>query len=58
MFYIVLNLKEHSYISLTRYPIEMGFGSRFRILNGQAIYTEKSKLNVANMWLIPLITWW
>ena len=32
----------------------MGFGSKCSILNGQVIYVEKSKLNIADMWLIPL----
>ena len=32
----------------------MGFGSKCSILNGQVIYLEKSKSNIANMWLIPL----
>ena len=40
--------------SATRCPIEMGFGSKCSILNGQVIYFQKSKLNVADMWLIPL----
>ena len=41
-------------ISATKCPIEMGFGSKCSILNRQVIYIEKSKLNIANMWLIPL----
>ena len=32
----------------------MGFGSKCCIWNGQVIYIEKSKLNIADMWLIPL----
>ena len=32
----------------------MGFGSKCSILNEQVIYTENSKLNIADMWLIPL----
>ena len=32
----------------------MGFGSKCSILNGQEIYIEKSKLNIADMWLITL----
>ena len=35
-------------------PIEMGFESKCNILYGQVIYIEKSKVNIANMWLIPL----
>ena len=42
------------HISATRCPTEMGFGSQCRILNGQVIYVQKSKLNIADMWLIPL----
>ena len=30
------------------------FGSKCSILNGQVIYIETSKLNIANMLLIPL----
>ena len=33
----------------------MGFESKCSILNGQAIYIEKLEMNVADMWLIPLI---
>ena len=38
----------------------MGFGSKCSILNGKVIYIEKSKLNIADMWLIPLdhVTFW
>ena len=32
----------------------MGFGSKCSSLSGQAIYIEKSKFNIADMWLIPL----
>ena len=32
----------------------MEFGSECSILNGLVIYIEKSKLNVTDMWLIPL----
>ena len=38
----------------TRCPIDMGFRSKCSILNGQVIYIENSKLNIADMWLIPL----
>ena len=31
----------------------MGFGSKYGILNEQLVYTENSKLNIADMWLIP-----
>ena len=37
------------HISATRYLIEMGFGSNCSILNGQVIFIEKSKLNIADM---------
>ena len=37
------------HISATRCPIEMGFGSKCRILNGKVIYVKKSKLNIADM---------
>ena len=32
----------------------MGFGSKCSIFNGQVINVESSKLNIADMWLIPL----
>ena len=32
----------------------MGFESKYGILNLQVIYIENSKLNIANMLLIPL----
>ena len=32
----------------------MGFESKCSFLNGQVIYVEKLKLNIADMWLIPL----
>ena len=54
MFYIIFELEKNVHISTTRCSIEMGFGFQCSILNGQAIYIEKSKLNVADMWLIPL----
>ena len=53
MFYTVLDFKEVQ-ISATRCPVEMWFGPESRILNGQVIYIEKSKLNIVDMWLIPL----
>ena len=37
------------HICATRCLIEMGFGSKCGILNGQVICTEKSKLNNADM---------
>ena len=32
----------------------MGIGSKCSILNGQVVYLKKSKLNIADMWPIPL----
>ena len=54
MFYTVFELHRIVPIPTTRCPIKMGFESTCSILNGQVIYIEKSKLNIANMWLIPL----
>ena len=42
------------HISSTKCQIEMGFGSKCSILNGQVIHTDNSKLNIANMLHIPL----
>ena len=39
----------HCAISATVRPIEMGFGSKYSIFNGQQIYIEKPKLNIADM---------
>ena len=47
-------IQRNIHISATRCPIEMGFWSKCNILNGQVIYIEKSKLNIADMLLIPL----
>ena len=52
-YYIVFELYSSVHIFATRYLIEIGFGSKCCILNGQVIYIEKSKLNIADMWLIP-----
>ena len=41
-------------ISSTRCPIEIGFESKCSNSNTQVIYIEKSKLNIADMWFIPL----
>ena len=54
MFYIVFELQLIVRISAARWLIEMMFESKCRILNGQVVYTEKSKLNIADMWLILL----
>ena len=42
------------HISATRCLIEMGFRSKCNMLNEQVIYIEKSKFNIADMWLIPI----
>ena len=42
------------HISATRSQIEMGFGSKCSIFNGQVIYIQNLKFNIADMWLIPL----
>ena len=36
-------------VSAARCLIEIGFGSKCSIFIGQVIYTEKSKLNIADM---------
>ena len=48
-FTLILNLKKNVHISATRYPIEMGFRSKCSILNGQVIYIQKGKSNIADM---------
>ena len=48
MFYIVFELHRIIHISATRCLIEMGFGSKCSIFNGQVIDDEKSKLNIAD----------
>ena len=50
MFFIVVEV----HISATGCPIEMGSRLKCSILNGQVIFVGKSKLNIADMWLIPL----
>ena len=47
-------LQRTGYISATKGPTEMGFGSKCYIFNGQLTYIGKSKWNIANMRLIPL----
>ena len=42
------------HISATRCPIEVEFGSKCSILNGQVIYIKKAKLIIADRRLIPL----
>ena len=54
MFYIVFELLRTVHISATRCPVEMEFLSKCSILNEQVSFIEKSKLNMADMWLIPL----
>ena len=48
----VASLKRIVHILATRYPIMMEFESNWSILNVQAVYIEKSKFNIAKMWLI------
>ena len=46
------------HISATRSLIEMGFGSKFSIVNmanAQVIYVENSTLNIPDIQLIPLV---
>ena len=54
MFYIVYELQRIAHIFATRCQIEMGFESKCSILNGQVVHVEKSKMKIADMWLIPL----
>ena len=49
MHYIVFELQIIVHLSATRCPIELGFGSKCSILNGEVIYIEKSKLNIADI---------
>ena len=54
MFYIVFEFKK-LFISLQPdVRLRWGFTSKYNILTGQVIDIEKSKLNVADMRLIPL----
>ena len=48
--------KNYSYLCNQMPNWDRIFGSKCKILNGQVIYIEKSKLDIADMWLIPLIT--
>ena len=43
-------IQRFAHISGTRWRIVMGFGSKYRILNGQVVvdYIENSKLNIAD----------
>ena len=54
IYYIVFAPQRIGHISATKCPIKMQFELKCSILNGQGTYVEKSKLNIANMWLIPL----
>ena len=49
MYLLCLEIHRFAHISGTRLWIVMGFGSKCRILNGQADYIEHSKLNIADM---------
>ena len=54
MFYIVLSYKDF-FISLQLHvQLRWGLDQNVAFFTGQVIYTEKSKLNIADMWLIPL----
>ena len=54
MFYIVFEFKE-LFISLQPdVRLRWGLDKKKNILDEQVIYIEKSKLNIADMWLIPL----
>ena len=44
MFYIIFELQRIVYISVTRYQIEMGFGSKYSIFNVQMILYWKIKI--------------
>ena len=44
LFHIVFEFHRIVHISATGCPIEMGFGSKCSISNGQVIYTEKIKI--------------
>ena len=53
-FILFLNSKNCSYLCNQIGPIKMELKSKCSIFNGQVIYIEKAKLNIADMWLIPL----
>ena len=54
MFYIVFEFKE-LFISLQPDVwLRWGLNQKCSILNGQVIYIQNAKLNIADMWLIPL----
>ena len=53
-FTLFLNFKKIVHLVATRCLIEMRFGSHCSIFKRQVIYIEKSKFNIADMWLIPL----
>ena len=44
-----LEIQRYAHISGTRFRIVIGFGSKCRILNGQADYSEHSRLNIVDM---------
>ena len=52
-FSLFLNFKECSYLRNQMSDYE-GFGSKCSILNVQVISVKNLKLNIADMWLIPL----
>ena len=55
-FYVLhcFELQRILHIFATTCPIEMGYRSKCSIFAGQVFYFEKSKLNIADMWLSPL----
>ena len=56
MFYIVFEVHRIGHISATKCQIQIKtrFGSKFSFVNGQVVYIEKPKVNIGDMWLIPL----
>ena len=53
-FYIVFELWRMFISQQPDLRLRWGFGSKCSIVYGQVIYIEKSKLNIANIWLIHL----
>ena len=54
MFYIVCEFKELFTSLQPDVRLRWGLDQNVAFLNWQVIYIEKSKLNIADMWLIPL----
>ena len=53
--FTLFRTSKNVHIYATKCLTEMSFKSKCSILSGQIVFIEKSKLNIANMWLIPLI---